>query len=44
MIKFQLKSSNETSSDENLEDIVNIDPTVFSLTKEQIYIDLARAN
>ena len=37
-------SSNETSSDENSEDIVNIDPTVFSLTKEQIYIDLARAN
>ena len=30
-------SSNETSSDENSEDIVNIDPTVFSLTKEQIY-------
>jgi len=37
-------SSNETSSDENLEDLVDIDPTVYSLTKEQIYIDLARTN
>ena len=37
-------SSNETSSDENLEDLVDIDPKVYSLTKEQIYIDLARTN
>jgi hypothetical protein len=32
-------SSNETSSVKNLDDLVNIDPTVYSLTKEQIYID-----
>ena len=37
-------SQNETSSDENLEDLVYLDPTVYSLTKEQIYIDLARTN
>ena len=37
-------SSNETSSNENLEDLVDIDPTVYTLTKEQIYIDLARTN
>ena len=24
--------------------LVNIDPTVYSLTKEQIYVDLARTN
>ncbi len=37
--KSDESSSNETSSVKNLADLVNIDPTVYSLTKEQIYID-----
>jgi hypothetical protein len=33
---------NEYSSDENFEDLVNIDDEVSSLTKKTILIDLAR--
>jgi hypothetical protein len=35
-------SLNEYSSDENFEDLVNIDDEVSSLTKKTILIDLAR--